>query len=78
MSIMRVVDGDMSMGLVSVVEVLVIISFEVSCHSGLWVLVLFCYFWDFYRFFLIVMVVICMSLLSLSLSFELVLIFVPF
>ena len=44
MSIMRVVNGDVSMGLVSVVEVQFSKPFEVSCHFGLQVLDLFVVF----------------------------------
>ena len=44
MSIMQVVDGGMSMGLVSVVKVQFSKSSEVSCHFGLRVLDLFVFF----------------------------------
>ena len=44
MSLMWVVNGGMSMGGVSVVEVQSSISFEIFYHFGLWVLALFVVF----------------------------------
>ena len=44
MSIMQVVDGGMSMRGVSIAEVQSSISFEISCHFGLWVLAMFVVF----------------------------------